>query len=614
MPLSSWYSKLKCDSASTPSVSPLAKFGAKLPLSGAIGQIMSIVMDSEFDIEMHQGPNRRGQIYAGGKSLVGQVVMASKRHARTSLARRSGRAKGTGRHGRGRDAALCFRGTGKARRVVIKARIVRHTGKAFASGPMSRHIAYLRREGVTRDQQHGDLFDGDRDRADGEAFASRCHDDCHHFRFIISPEDATELADLRVFTRELILDMARDLGTGLDWIGADHWNTDNPHVHVLVRGRTDHGTDLIVDREYMRHGLRFRAEQRATLELGMRTDRDILSARHREVAAERWTSLDASLAQLQDRDGLIDLRFDPEGDRRHQTLLAGRIETLAKMELASALAPGLWTLSGNAEGVLRQIELRGDIIKSMHAGLERRLNAVDQQRVPMDVPDWRGHDTAPPMGQDNGRPRTSRANPGDQAVYGVQRSDELVPTHEKQRSATLDGVQGPAMDSLADTGPMSVSQQISADGPTWLDEQLILGRPGNPDAGLSLEVRQALHDRMAHLVRQGIASQQNGQVLLPYNLLDRLHKHEFEKLQESITKETGKPMLPSQFGEPVEGVYRGQFRLSAGRFALIDNGFALQLVPWQRELERYRGDTVSGIVNERGRVDWTFSRERSIGL
>jgi len=576
-------------------------------------------MDSEFDIEMHLGPNRRGLNHAGGKSLIGQVVMASKRHARTSLARRSGRPKGTGRHGRGRDAALRFRGTANARRVVIKARIVRHTGKAFASGPMSRHIAYLEREGVTRDQQRGDLFDAGRDRADGDAFASRCHDDRHHFRFIISPEDATELADLRAFTRELILDMARDLGTGLDWIGADHWNTDHPHVHVLVRGRTDHGTDLIVDREYMRHGLRFRAEQRVTLELGMRTDRDIQAARHREVAAERWTSLDESLAQLQDRDGLIDLRFDPKGDRRHQTQLAGRIETLAKMGLATAQAPGLWTLSSNAEDVLRQIELRSDIIKSMHAGLERRLNAVDQKRVPADVSHRQGQNIAPRVGQNSGRerplqPSSGRANPGDQALSGVQKSDELGPTHEKQQSASLDGVSGPAVGTSADPGRMSLGQQISANGPTWLDEQLIRGRVGNPDAGLSLEVKRALHDRMAHLVRQGLASQENGQVLLPSNLLDRLHQQEFEKVQESITKTTGKPMLPSQFGEPVEGTYRGKFRLCAGRFALIDNGFAFQLVPWQRELELHLGQTVSGLVNEHGRVDWTFARERSIGL
>jgi hypothetical protein len=31
--------------------------------------------------------------------------------------------------------------------------------------------------------------------------------------------------------------MERDLGTKLDWIGVDHYNTDNPHLHILVRGK-----------------------------------------------------------------------------------------------------------------------------------------------------------------------------------------------------------------------------------------------------------------------------------------------------------------------------------------------------------------------------------------
>ena len=57
------------------------------------------------------------------------------------------------------------------------------------------------------------------------------------FGFIISPEDAAELGDLRTFTRELMTDVARDLGTKLDWITVHHWNTDNPHIHVLIRGR-----------------------------------------------------------------------------------------------------------------------------------------------------------------------------------------------------------------------------------------------------------------------------------------------------------------------------------------------------------------------------------------
>src|SRR3546814_3374351 len=73
-------------------------------------------------------------------------------------------------------------------------------------------------------------------------------------------------SDLRSFTRELMADAAKDLGTELDWVAVDHWNTDNPHIHVLVRGVASDGTDLVIDRGYISEGLRFRAEERLTLE------------------------------------------------------------------------------------------------------------------------------------------------------------------------------------------------------------------------------------------------------------------------------------------------------------------------------------------------------------
>jgi type IV secretory pathway VirD2 relaxase len=48
---------------------------------------------------------------------------------------------------------------------------------------------------------------------DGRAFAGRCADDRHHFRFIVSPDDAVEMSDLKSFTRDLVGQMERDLGT-----------------------------------------------------------------------------------------------------------------------------------------------------------------------------------------------------------------------------------------------------------------------------------------------------------------------------------------------------------------------------------------------------------------
>ncbi len=106
------------------------------------------------------------------------------------------------------------------------------------------------------------MFDAVSDNADTKAFAERCDDDRHHFRFIISPEDAMELEDLRGFTRELMADAERDLGTKLDWVAVDHWNTDNPHIHVLVRGKADDGKDLVISRDYISRGFSDRAAER----------------------------------------------------------------------------------------------------------------------------------------------------------------------------------------------------------------------------------------------------------------------------------------------------------------------------------------------------------------
>jgi len=116
------------------------------------------------------------------------------------------------------------------------------------------------------------------DAADERAFAERCRDDRHHFRFIVSPEDAAKLHSLRTFTRELMADAERDLGTRLDWVAVDHWNTDNPHVHVLIRGRADDGKDLVISRDYISRGVRHRAAERVTLELGPRSEHEIRSA------------------------------------------------------------------------------------------------------------------------------------------------------------------------------------------------------------------------------------------------------------------------------------------------------------------------------------------------
>src|SRR3546814_4606159 len=104
-----------------------------------------------------------------------------------------------------------------------------------------------------------------------------------------------------------------------------YWNTDNPHIHVLLRGKADDGTDLVIDRDYIREGMRGRAEERVTVELGPRSEQDIRTALEREVDADRWTSLDRQLQQRANGiTGIVDLRPGGGDDGETPRLLHGR--------------------------------------------------------------------------------------------------------------------------------------------------------------------------------------------------------------------------------------------------------------------------------------------------
>ena len=81
------------------------------------------------------------------------------------------------------------------------------------------------------------------------------------------------------------------------------------NLHVLVRGKADDGRDLVISRDYISRGIRTRAQDRVTVELGPKPEHEIRSALAREVEADRWTQLDAVLRRRADETGYIDLRL-----------------------------------------------------------------------------------------------------------------------------------------------------------------------------------------------------------------------------------------------------------------------------------------------------------------
>ncbi|OBQ92004.1 relaxase/mobilization nuclease RlxS, partial [Mesorhizobium sp. AA23] len=259
-----------------------------------------------------------------------------------------------------RDRYAAFR----QRRVVVKVRFVKLAGKG-ADGARA-HLRYLQRDGVTREGEPGELYGADSDRVDGKAFIDRADGDRHQFRFIVAAEDGIEYEDLKPLTRRLMAQMEEDLGTKLDWVAVDHFNTGHPHSHIIVRGKDDRGENLVIAREYISSGIRERAAELVSLDLGPLTDREIEQRLRQEMEQERFTSIDRQLLRMRDDDGLVSTNGR---DTFRQTLHQGRLRKLDRMGLAEDVGAGSWRLDGELEATLRRIGERGDIIKIMHREL-----------------------------------------------------------------------------------------------------------------------------------------------------------------------------------------------------------------------------------------------------
>jgi type IV secretory pathway VirD2 relaxase len=297
-----------------------------------------------------------------------QVLRATQKAAGGARANIGGTAKRGFEGGRGRTASrlLAGRAGPRDRRVVVKARLV-ILAKA-APGSTMAHLRYIQRDGVTPEGEPGRAYGPMTDTADAEAFEARGRDDRHQFRFIVSPEDAAELGDLKGFTRQLMGRMEADLGTRLDWVAVDHFDTDNPHSHVVLRGVDDQGRDLVIARDYIAHGMRVRASGLATELLGPQTERELRERLGREVAAERWTGLDRRLLDRA-HEGVVDLAGADAS-------LGGRVRTLERLGLAQPLEGSRWRLRGDLEPTLKAMGERDDIIRALQrafAGEQRPL-------------------------------------------------------------------------------------------------------------------------------------------------------------------------------------------------------------------------------------------------
>lgn len=244
-----------------------------------------------------------------------------------------------------------------------------------------RHTDYLTRDGAGG----RDLFySADKDRIDGRTFAADWAEaDRRHFRIVLTAEEGGALKDLPGYTRDVMARAEAALGKPLAWLAIDHWDTDNPHTHIILRGRDRLGRDLILPKEFVRHGLRGIARDVATERLGARTPDQAREALDRETRRHAPTRLDRLIADQLPKDGVVkvaDLKA-PNADPALSQALKARAKELERLGLAKSVRRNVLAFSPDWQARLKAMELHLDVAKRMAQarqvkGMEKMLGLV----------------------------------------------------------------------------------------------------------------------------------------------------------------------------------------------------------------------------------------------
>ena len=263
------------------------------------------------------------------------LVRSVSRAARTTAMQRN-----TVRSGAG--AATQFQ-----RRAIVNVRY----SSSRVMGSWKAHGRYLEREsaaGNLHTQEHERL--GSQSDRPLHSVAEEWHKagDTRLFKIIISPEDG-QAADFRTTSSDMIGALEQRTGERLEWAGIVHRNTDHPHAHIILRGRTQSGTPLFIQPKVIREVLRDEIQRSLTRQLGPRTVADIERQRTSEIGAFRVTSVDRGMAKRLGR-GTDFAHISPLNDLEDR-----RLKALAGFGLAR-LDSGKWAVRPDFAQQLRQMK------------------------------------------------------------------------------------------------------------------------------------------------------------------------------------------------------------------------------------------------------------------
>ncbi|HTE84814.1 MAG TPA: DUF3363 domain-containing protein, partial [Dehalococcoidia bacterium] len=191
-----------------------------------------------------------------------------------------------------------------------------------------------------------------------------------------------------------------------------------------------------------------------------------------------------------------------------------------------------------------------------------------------------------------------------------------VPADLPARGQAYDLARDRANIRISILSPIGLDQQTGHDGATWLDRELASpSRTKLANTGFGREVTEAMERRRQSLVSMGHAARlEDGRIRLSKDLINNLEHAEMNRVGKAMAAERGLKFTTAKTGEYVSGTLVGSTQLASGRFAMINDGIGLQLVPWQPVLDKRIDQHITGIVRGAGGIEWSFGRKRELGI
>jgi type IV secretory pathway VirD2 relaxase len=269
-------------------------------------------------------------------------------------------------HGAGKKGKI-FGGRGRSKPDAYSHRNQRCLTKmTYAKKPTAwvAHGKYLERDGTQKDGSPAQPFGSAVDKYGSlnEAMKVFAEEDKVMWKAVISPEFG-ERVDLEKLVSGYVREMEKELHTKLEWAAVAHYNTGHPHIHLLIRGKDEHGKELRLSPDWLKDRARAIGEEETTKQIGHRTEKDIQLAKERMVDADRWTPIDKQIV-AEAENGFV-AGYDNSRSAHDQHLISARMAHLEKLGLAKR--DGLdWAVRPDMELALRQIGQLQDRTKMLH--------------------------------------------------------------------------------------------------------------------------------------------------------------------------------------------------------------------------------------------------------